>query len=135
MKLWVDDIRNAPDESWIVARTVGAAIRAIHRFSSEITELSLDHDISHQVTIGTGLERPFPCEETFQPVAHYFGLLWAYYNAQIKLGEDAPLWVPKITLHTSNPVGAGEMQAILKLYDLNCEIKRYGPANRLEQEV
>ena len=50
MKLWVDDIRNAPDETWTVARTINAAINALKMF--EFEEISLDHDISHQVGMG-----------------------------------------------------------------------------------
>jgi hypothetical protein len=47
--------RNAPDESWTVARTITAAISAIATFHFDV--ISLDHDISHQVVMG-GLSRP-----------------------------------------------------------------------------
>ena len=43
MKLFVDDIRKLPDESWSLARTVSEAIRAINMFDFEV--ISLDHDI------------------------------------------------------------------------------------------
>lgn len=51
MKLYVDDIRNAPDETWTVARSVDSAISFISQFGAEIDEISLDHDISHQVAV------------------------------------------------------------------------------------
>lgn len=70
MKLFIDDIRNAPDDKWSVARTVSEAIRFIAFFGKEIEEISLDHDISHQVGMGK-LSRPYPCEETFAAVAYY----------------------------------------------------------------
>lgn len=123
MKLWVDDIRNAPDDSWNVARTVGAAIRAIAMFGDDIKEISLDHDISHQVTIGT-LGRPYPCDETFQAVAHYIALRYG-----------GTIGYPHITLHTSNPVGAADMKSILNNAKILCDVKMTGIANRLELEV
>jgi NAD+-processing family protein with receiver domain len=134
VKIWVDDIRNAPDDTWIVCRTIGASIRAIHQFGAEITKISLDHDISHQVALGD-LSRPYPCEETFSVVAHYLGLLWAFYNARIDAGEAAPLWCPTVIIHSANPVGAKSMQDILKLYDMKPLIAPMGAANRLELEV
>ncbi len=121
MKLWVDDIRPAPDESWTVAKTVNSAIKAIHAFQFE--EISLDHDISHQVTIGE-LGRPYPCNETFQAVAYYIAEQW----------RDKTIGRPKITIHTSNPGGAKEMELILKEVDIIPEIKMMGLSNRLEQE-
>ena len=121
MKLYVDDIRNAPDETWQVARTVTAAIRAIALFPC--TEISLDHDISHQVVLGK-LSRPYPCEETFEAVAHFIA---AKYRNEFD--------VPKITLHTSNPIGADKMRSVLADANIKCEIKLTGAANRLEMEV
>lgn len=119
MKLYIDDIRNAPDESWSVARTVRSAIAFIHQFGSEIEHISLDHDISHQVAVGA-LSRPYPCEETFASVAYFLG---AYYRDREQ---------PKITLHTANPKGAQTMENILAQYNLVCEIQLSNPVNRLE---
>jgi hypothetical protein len=58
MKLFIDDLRNAPDDSWIVVRTVTGAIRALA--TMEVDIISLDHDISHQVSVD-GNSRPFAC--------------------------------------------------------------------------
>lgn len=120
MKLWVDDIRNAPDDTWTVARTVTSAIRAIARYNFDV--ISLDHDISHQVTVGA-LGRPYPCEETFAAVAYY-----------IKAKYDAvELFDPTVYLHTSNQVAGDEMALILAPIST---VKKYmGAANRLEMEV
>lgn len=121
MKLWVDDIRNAPDDTWMVARTITSAINAMSMM--DFTEVSLDHDISHQVTIGE-FSRPYPCEETFQPVAHYLGLNHSCSG--------------KIILHTSNPIGAKNMKAILIKYgyrEQDIEIRPFGAVNRLEMEI
>lgn len=128
MKLWIDDIRNAPDESWTVARTVTSAIRALRMFNTEITEVSLDHDISHQVTIGS-LGRPYPCEETFLPVAMYMALV-----IDSTLDARVP-WRPIVSIHTSNPQGGKEMAMILAQEGIKAKIVPMGLTNRLEMEL
>jgi hypothetical protein len=127
MRLFVDDIRNAPDESWAVARTVDSAISFIAQFGDSIDEISLDHDISHQVGMGE-LSRPYPCVETFTAVARYIA---QYYEARVSLKAEG---VPKITIHSSNPMGAKNMQFILKDFGVVPYIP-YEPVNRLEKIV
>lgn len=123
MKLFIDDIRNAPDESWVVARTVTEAIRAIALQMPDT--ISLDHDISHYVSVGTE-GRPLPCAETFQPVAYFIGVLYK---------QSSKTWNPTIILHTANPVGMAEMKMILNQAGVHCECQIGKPANRLEMEV
>lgn len=149
MKLFVDDIRNAPDESWTVARTVNSAISAIDTF--DFDEISLDHDISHQVSVGT-LSRPYPCEETFTAVAYF---IKHRYKDQLlakdmkkngihvtctsidcperKGGDCWQMKTPIILIHTSNPAGAVKMQGILHEFEVHRISKEL--ANRLEMEV
>lgn len=126
MKLFVDDIRNAPDESWSVARTVDAAISFISQFGYKIEEISLDHDISHQIGMGE-LSRPFPCAETFTPVARYMA-------EKYRIDPEPFYKRPKVTIHSSNPMGAKNLQFILKDFG-EVPYVPYGPANRLEKEV
>lgn len=121
MKLYVDDIRNAPNDSWTVCRTVSEAIRVLEAFHFD--EVSLDHDISHQVQFGK-TSRPFPCPEDFASVALY---LAAKYKDKPK--EERP----RITLHTANPVGAYKMREILSGFDVTEVLS--AAANRLEMEV
>src|SRR3990167_7567333 len=125
MKLFIDDIRNAPDETWHVVRTVTEAIRVIYYYVDDLKEISLDHDISHQVGMGD-LSRPFPCGETFAGVA--------YFIAQVYEGRDSAT-IPKIVLHTSNIVGAENMEIILAKAGISCKIEMRGAASRLEMEV
>ena len=100
MKLFVDDIRKLPDESWSLARTVSEAIRAINMFDFEV--ISLDHDIEGS-------------KETFDTVALFLAEKYKDY-----LISDRP----KIVLHTANPVGARRMHGILEWFDV--EIKELG---------
>lgn len=128
MKLFVDDIRNAPDETWHVARTSLEAIRAIARYDFEV--ISLDHDISHQVGMGD-LSRPYPCAETFASVAYY---IVAKYLPYLK-GDGSWNVPPKVILHTSNEVAGDEMAMLLGQAGIMVEKKYMGAANRLEMEV
>lgn len=149
-KLFVDDIRNAPDDSWTVARTVTAAISAIDTFSFDV--ISLDHDISHQVVMG-GLSRPYPCDETFTPVAQFIARRYGEELTARKIrkevgmaitctcidcpertgGECNAYKLPKIIIHTSNPAGAVRMAGHLQGFEI--ERRESAAANRLEQEV
>lgn len=43
MKLWVDDLRPAPDESWTWVVTAPEAVRALR--SGQVEVMSLDHDL------------------------------------------------------------------------------------------
>lgn len=137
MKLWVDDIRNAPDDSWSVARSVDSAISFISQFGDQVTEISLDHDISHQVGMGE-LSRPYPCVETFTAVARYIAEKW-WRNRDVPemtgIGVARTLACPKITVHSSNPMGAANIKFILDASGIPSTYKPVGIANRLEQEI
>lgn len=118
MKLWIDDIRGAPDSSWTVARTVSEAIRYLARF--EMTEISIDHDISHYTNLDESdvEQQVYACHETFGAVAYYMALKYRHREH------------PKITIHSSNPVGAKEIHSILADSLIPSEVKPYPPSLR-----
>lgn len=114
MKLFIDDIRDAPDDSWTVVRTITEAIRLLA--TQSVTEISLDHDISHMVSVGD-VGRPFPCKETFEAVAWF---LWQ------------GTYQGKVTIHSANPIGAMKIGHILENANIPYEIKLSKPSNGLE---
>lgn len=116
MNLWVDDIRTEP-EGWTRAKTVTEAIRLLDMW--DVTEVSLDHDISHKVSIGMGDARPFASDETFEPVARFISRT---YNPGKIL----------ITIHTANSVAAEKMSKILERF--NPIIRLSKPCNKFEGE-
>lgn len=121
MKLFIDDIRTPPDDTWHICRNVSAAIRALDMFYPQVSEINLDHDISHQVVLGK-MNRPYPCEETFEAVARYMA----------KIKDADPSWSPIVHIHTSNHVGAKNMLDILTDAGFSTDAKVVGGANRLE---
>lgn len=46
VKVYLDDLREAPDEGWIVVRSVEGAIRLLK--TNKVSELSVDHDLGNQ---------------------------------------------------------------------------------------
>lgn len=105
MKLWVDDIRDAPDHTWTEVRKVEQAIRLIANFSYDV--ISLDHDIENR-----------PDDETFKPIAYLIGIKSEYWRS---MGKHEP----KVIIHSINPVGAREMEAILDDYGVDVTISPY----------
>jgi hypothetical protein len=134
MKLWIDDIRTPPDDSWHICRDVSSAIRALDMFWPEVTDINLDHDISHQIVMG--MSRPFPCTETFEAVARFIAMIkrnnGIRRESALQRYEGEPEWTPGIRLHTSNTVGAYMMRNILEDVGLGCTIELAKGANRLE---
>lgn len=94
MKIWVDDMRSAPDASWMRAYTSKGAIslleKASHPLWSNIQrkEIALDHDLGG--------------EDTTRPV-----VLWMIEN---------DFKFEKYTILTANPVGREWLDGMIKRY-------------------
>ncbi len=50
MKLWLDDVRTPPDQSWTWVRSVSAAIGVME--TGTVAEASLDHDLGQNASGG-----------------------------------------------------------------------------------
>ena len=138
MKLFVDDVRDAPDDSWHVVRTVTEAIRCLYRFKADIKEISIDHDIGHvnvQAYDDEGVWIPdqkisCACPETFEAVAYFIGELWLLernleVNGYKELGVHiaSPGLSPKVTIHSVNPQGAQKIKDVLKESGIDAELR------------
>ena len=89
MKLYVDDLRNPPDDSWYVVRTAEEAIVILSSMCA--THVSLDHDLGDNVPPG------------------YDVLLWL--EREI-ITNDYPM--PEIIIHTANPSAKVKMDLCVK---------------------
>ncbi len=94
-KLFVDDLRKTPNDTWMAARTVTEAIRLLH--FNHFEQVSLDHDIVDS-------------DETFMPVAMYLAARW--------VDKSGNQFCPTITIHTGNPVGSEKMHEVLRIAGL-----------------
>lgn len=96
MKLYVDDIRKPPDDSWHLVRSNTEAIRILA--TQNVEEISLDHDIACYLVTG----QEHTSNETFQPIAYFIA----------KMPENER---PKtVRIHTANPGGADIFVSILQ---------------------
>lgn len=92
MKLWVDDLRPAP-EGWWHALTSDAAIQALQMnrpdyIGDSFDEISLDHDLGG--------------DDTTRPV-----VIWMIEN---------DVWPEKINVHSANPVGVEWLEGMIARY-------------------
>lgn len=94
VKIWLDDIRPAPDKTWWVLKSVNQAklvIRAAEGLEDVQIELDLDHDLGDYAKDG---------------------------GDAIKLLD----WMVetnrfyKVSIHTQNPVGKANMERLIKRY-------------------
>lgn len=94
MKLFVDDIRQAPDD-WALARTNTKAIRILS--SGIVNVVSLDHDIACYLVGG----QSHTSNETFMPVAYYISVM------------PESLRPNTVYIHTANPLGRDKIKSLL----------------------
>lgn len=89
MKVWLDDIRPAP-EGWEHAKTSGEAIALL--VHGNVTDISLDHDLGGGDT-------------------GYNVLSWLEFEVSMNIWRH-PL--PTFTIHSANPVGRKRMEAAIE---------------------
>jgi hypothetical protein len=88
VKLWLDDLRTPPDETWVWVETVDDAIALME--SGEVAQASLDHDLGDGIPEGRKL------------------VLWM---------AEHQIWPTEmISVHSANPVGADHMAALIERY-------------------
>jgi len=86
MRLWLDDVRPAPDqEGWVWCKSVSAAIRLLK--SAHVHVASLDHDLGQDKKTGYDL---------------------------VKWMAKKDIWPDEIHVHSQNPVGRDNMLAVIK---------------------
>lgn len=92
MKLWIDDLRDAPHADWYIAKTSRDAIDILeHNNYEPIEEISFDHDLGG--------------DDTARPV-----MLWMIENN---------VWPDCIFIHTANPVGSDWLYGMATRYAPN----------------
>ena len=105
IKLWVDDIRCAP-QGWVLARTITEAIKTLAVLNVE--EVSLDHDVAYFDERGSWSGKN--SAENFTSVAWFIRQLPP---------EERP---HTVYIHTANPEGAVVLNHILDGY-VDCVLR------------
>lgn len=81
MKLWIDDLRPAPD-GWLWVKSSAAAIQVLEERLDEITDISFDHDLggddtSRPVALWLAEREAFP-ERVYIHSANIVGRDWLF---------------------------------------------------------
>jgi Cyclic-phosphate processing Receiver domain len=98
MKLFVDDERLPPDDTWEVARNYPDAIEKLSKHQYD--ELSLDHDLASFDADGK--------EQTGYDIA-----VWLAENHHINRYFHVP---SKIKVHSANPIGKARTEGVISRY-------------------
>ena len=112
MKLYVDDVRQIPDESWTLCRTISQAVRLLATQLDHIEVISLDFDAGYMRAPNLeALLQHKPCvsvtpfvvdEEKFDAIAWALSLI----------PEEQR---PEVRVHSANPIARGVLGSIVKL--------------------
>lgn len=102
-KLFVDDKRNPPDDSWDLARTFGEAIHKLQ--TKQYDHLSLDHDIG------------LTYDDRGNELNGYRIALWLAEQKHDPQPDADPVHIPPIiTCHSDNPVGKSNILGVVERY-------------------
>lgn len=96
MLLYIDDIRPAPDDRWIVVRTYDEAIAFIEEHGSKIELISLDHDLG---------DTNIPERTGYDIALHIVAM--KFDNKPVPLSYQ---------VHSANPVGAMRIAGVIERY-------------------
>ena len=91
LKIWVDDLRPRPDDTWYVAKSSYFAIillKVAKRHGLSVRAISLDHDLGG--------------DDTTRPV-----VMWMAENK---------FWPETVYVHTANPVGRSWIEGTVNQY-------------------
>lgn len=105
MKLWLDDERLPPDDTWVWAKTAPDAIE--HLKSGVVVEVSLDHDLAaehYDPAMYEGVEAYDALREGFSALTGYDVVKWMAENT---------VWPSVIRVHTMNPAGGLAMRQVI----------------------
>ena len=92
MKIFLDDVRNPPDDGWQIVTSAKACIRILWTYGHKVTHISFDHDLGNDID-GTGYTVARWIEEQC-----YYGAL------------KCPAW----QIHSANPVGRENIAAAMR---------------------
>ncbi len=112
IKLWVDDVRRPPGDSWEWARTNDQAKAFLLR--NDVVEASLDHDMGGHTVNPDDPESYFIAGHSED---NGFRL--------VEWMVEKDIIPPKIRIHSWNPSGARRMANLLNDYGYDCEIREY----------
>lgn len=99
MKIYLDDVRFIPDDTWTECKDVQTFVDLVLANLWNIEEISFDHDLWDEVD---GKE-----------LTGYDCLIWFIKTYQIRR-----ISFPRLSLHTANPIWHERMETAIIMHDL-----------------
>lgn len=110
MKLWLDDVRKPPDDSWTWCKSVEEALK----IADKCEEWALDHDLGGQLAhYGKG-------EYDFTAPTGADFIRWYCRDARITKGRQ--VLPPKVSIHSTNLPGVRTMVDMLCQWSVGAEL-------------
>lgn len=106
MKLWIDDVRPAPEE-YVWCKSTLNALHTIYHNADDVEEIALDHDAGDYVKEGGD----------FINVLQELERLCHLPNASKRAIWEKRCKNYRFSLHSANPVGIANMRAIIERND------------------
>jgi len=107
-KIWIDDERPAPDDSWLVAKTSREALYLLRSVYATMVGLSDWAHITYLEEVS--FDHDLGGEDTTRPV-----MLWM---------AEYGIWPKRVVVHTANPVGKIWLLGTARQWaPENCEIR------------
>lgn len=97
MKIWLDDIRTPPDESWTWCKSAQEFEKTFVHHFHEIFEISFDHDLASFNSLTGDEITGYHCLCMVEKFARH-NIDWT---------------IPKMHVHSANPVGAQRMLKVI----------------------
>lgn len=101
MKIWVDDIRTPPDESWVWAKTSAYAIELLNAWKIVQADLDSHGTFDRQLKL-MSLDHDLGGDDTTRPI-----VLWMCEN---------DFWPVEVVVHSANPVGIEWLEGMIERY-------------------
>lgn len=99
MKIWVDDIRTPPDDSWVWAKTSARAIELLDAWKIVQADLDAHGTFDRQLKV-ISLDHDLGGEDIFRPI-----VLWMCEN---------DFWPVEVRVHSANPVDVEWLEGMIE---------------------
>jgi hypothetical protein len=102
VKIWLDDVRDPPDDSWTHLRTGRALAGMLLVHEGDVEIVSFDHDLAD-----------FQPDPMTNKMVEFTGYTWLK-QIESMVASGALRKLPKLVVHSANPVGRKNMEAAIR---------------------
>jgi hypothetical protein len=119
INIYLDDVRTPTEEGWTVVRNYEEFVSKIMYHGLEnIERISLDHDLGDgaMTEYYTNVKNNYTLD--YNNIQEKTGMDCCKFLVNLSMDTNTPL--PKITVHSANPVGSHNMMGYIDNYHMNC---------------